>query len=154
MLEASRKNPFYSNGLYFSCTCCSACCRFESGYVFLSKKDVSILRDNLHMEYKEFIETYCRWIPMENKRYELSLKEKSNFDCIFWKNGVCSVYGSRPLQCKAFPFWSSIVNSKKNWEATGKDCPGIGRQILHSPDSINRWLAQREKEPIMSRGVL
>ena len=95
---------------------------------------------------------------MEKNKYKLSLKEKSNFDCIFWKAdsndaGACSVYKSRPLQCRAFPFWDSVIISKKSWETAGKDCPGIDRGELHSHETIDKWLALKETEPIMSRGV-
>ena len=158
MLMATEKSPFYENGLCFSCKRCSACCRFESGYVFLSEKDVSLLAVVLNMDHNVFIETYCRWISMGKNKYNLSLKEKSNFDCIFWEkgageNGACSVYKSRPLQCQSFPFWPSVVISKKSWENAGKDCPGIGKGHLHSRNTIDKWLALRETEPIMSRGV-
>ena len=157
----SEKSPFYMQGLCFACTRCSACCRFESGYVFLSGKDVSLLGEALSMAKKEFIETYCRWIPSGNGVYQLSLKEKSNYDCIFWMpdkdpslKGGCSVYNSRPLQCRAFPFWSSVVCNKKSWEMTARDCPGINHGVLHSRDSIEKWLALRKTEPIITRGDL
>ena len=32
--------PFYAEGLRFSCERCSACCRGEPGYVFLTKEDL------------------------------------------------------------------------------------------------------------------
>ena len=154
MLEAAGRDPFYAQGLRFSCTRCSACCRFESGYVFLSKKDASRLMAALNMGYKEFTETYCRWIFSGNGIYQLSLKEKSNNDCIFWVQGIgCSVYDSRPLQCRAFPFWSSVVNSQKDWKKTGADCPGMDRGMLHSPDSIEKWLVLQQNEPIISKSV-
>jgi len=152
MVEMARKSPFYAQGLCFSCTRCSACCRYESGYVFLSGKDASLLGTALNMEYKEFIETFCRWIPSEDRKERLSLKEKSNYDCIFWGlKGGCSVYETRPLQCRAFPFWSSTLNSRKSWEMTAEDCPGIGRGLLHSQNSIEKWLALRQNEPIIER---
>jgi len=153
MLEAPGKSPFYSKGLCFSCERCSACCRFEPGYVFLSGKDVSLLGSELKMKNGEFMEVYCRWIPAENGKFHLSLREKSNYDCIFWtQERGCSVYAARPLQCRAFPFWPSVVNSKKSWEISAQSCPGINQGILHSPDSIEKWLAQRKKEPIISKG--
>jgi len=130
--------------------------------VFLSGKDVSLLVAALNMGYNDFRDTFCRWIPSENGTEKLSLKEKSNYDCVFWgpepavedRQGPergCSVYESRPLQCRAFPFWSSVVNSRENWEMTAKDCPGVNRGTLHSRDSIEKWLALRQKEPIISR---
>jgi len=162
MREIARRTSFYSQGLRFSCVRCSACCRFESGYVFLSGKDVSRLMTALNMGYREFRETYCRWIPSGNGAYRLSLKEKSNYDCVFWrlgnpesvsaKEGGCSVYESRPLQCRAFPFWSSVVCSRDSWKMIAADCPGMDRGNLHSPDLIEKWLALQQNEPIISKG--
>ena len=108
------------------------------------------------MGYNEFIAAYCRWIPAAGGCRQLSLKEKSNYDCIFWikkgREGGCSVYETRPLQCRAFPFWSTVVSSQSSWKATAADCPGMGRGVLHSRDSIEKWLAQRQKEPIIEDG--
>ena len=159
MLEIAGRAPFYAGGLRFSCARCSACCRFESGYVFLSGKDASRLVDSLKMGYREFIETYCRWIPSDNGTSRLSLREKSNNDCIFWaqgnpdSRGGCSVYESRPIQCRAFPFWSSVVNSQTGWKRTAADCPGMDRGTFHSPESIEKWLALLQNEPIISKSV-
>jgi len=159
MLEASGKSLFYAQGLCFSCTRCSACCRHESGFVFLSGKDAVMLIAALKMEYRKFIHAYCRWVPSVNGTEQLSLKEKSNFDCIFWafseaaQTGGCSVYEARPLQCRAFPFWPSIVGDKSSWKSAAGECPGMNRGILHSGDTIEKWLAERRKEPIISRNI-
>ena len=149
--KTREKAPFYAEGLCFSCTRCSACCRYEAGYVFLSEKDVSLLAAALKIEKMELIGLYCRWIPSLDGKKRLSLKEKPNYDCIFWADG-CSVYESRPLQCRAFPFWHSAVESRSSWETVSLDCPGIGKGILHSGDSIEKWLALQHKEPIISKG--
>ena len=149
----SKERPFYAQGLRFSCVRCSACCRYESGYVYLSEKDNSLLREALNMEHGEFIKAYCRWIPSVNGTWQLSLKEKSNFDCIFWSGEGCSVYEARPLQCRTFPFWQSVLKSGKNWKITAQSCAGIGQGKLHSMDSIKKLLAIREKEPIISSSI-
>ncbi|MCL2127385.1 MAG: YkgJ family cysteine cluster protein, partial [Treponema sp.] len=100
----------------FSCTRCSTCCRKESGFVYLSEKDLSRLAEKFKMGYTEFIKTWCRWVPFYRRRDRLSLREKSNFDCIFWgdseksaasdegggREGGCTVYSARPLQCRSF----------------------------------------------------
>jgi len=75
---------FYAEGLKFYCKRCSSCCRHESGFVYLSENDLSRLAKGLKMDYTAFVETWCRWIPFTPGRERLSLKEKSNFDCIFW----------------------------------------------------------------------
>ena len=156
MPEIHEKSPFYAQGLHFSCTRCSACCRHESGYVYLSGKDTLRLEEYIKISGKELTETFCRWIPAENGNEWLSLREKPNYDCIFWasdtlEGGGCTVYEARPLQCRAFPFWSAVVSSPKNWRITAASCPGANSGTLHSPASIEKWLALRQKEPIIER---
>ena len=126
--------------------------------MFISLKDASVLMAALQMKFGEFKEAFCRWVPLSEETEQLSLKEKPNFDCIFWKTGLescpeggCSVYESRPLQCRAFPFWSSVLNSRMNWQNTARECPGMDSGVLHSCDSIKKWLAARQKEPIIFR---
>jgi Fe-S-cluster containining protein len=114
----------------------------------LSLKDLDCLAGALEMANDEFIKLYCRWISKGGGVECLSLREKSNFDCVFWKDG-CSVYRSRPLQCRAFPFWPSIVRSSGAWNASAADCPGMGRGKLHSADIINAWLEQQRVEPVI-----
>jgi Fe-S-cluster containining protein len=122
--------------------------------VFLSEKDVSLLGAALKIGYEEFIEIYCRWIPLENGVFQLTLREKSNYDCIFWAaepEEGCMVYDARPFQCRAFPFWQSVVSDESSWKTAARDCPGMDRGSLYPADSIGNWLAMRQKEPVISR---
>jgi Fe-S-cluster containining protein len=112
------------------------------------------------MAREAFIGTYCRWVagpftgdgPRGGTRELLSLKEKSNFDCILWKNG-CTVYGARPVQCGTFPFWESIVHSDESWKELMKDCPGIGQGRVYSRAEIENMLARSSSEPIITRTI-
>jgi len=83
------------------------------------------------------------------------LKEKSNFDCIFWNASAggagCTVYHLRPLQCRAFPFWDFIACSQQAWEAAGENCPGINNGELHSMEKIEGFISQMEEEPVIER---
>ena len=144
------KTPFYNEGLRFSCTRCSMCCRHEPGYVFLSKKDVQLLAEGLQMGYTDIVREFCHWIPLPDGKKRLSLREKPGFDCIFWQDG-CSVYSCRPLQCRTFPFWESSLYFIDSWEALG--CPGIGKGTLHNREYIENCLNQRRAEPIITRGL-
>jgi Fe-S-cluster containining protein len=145
------ENEFYAKGLRFGCTRCSTCCRYESGYVFLSSMDLDVLVKALQVGYTEFMEQYCRWVPQGGGTERLSLIERPNKDCVLWKDG-CSVYEARPLQCKAFPFWPSILkNVSGAWKAAARDCPGMGRGTLHSADTIEAWLEQQRAEPALVR---
>jgi Fe-S-cluster containining protein len=144
---------FYADGLRFSCTRCSSCCRHESGYVYLSENDLSLLVQEFGMNYTEFIKTFCRWIPFPQGRDRLSLKEKSNFDCVFWKDGNsgCLVYRARPLQCRAFPFWDSVVCSGEAWKNAGKSCPGIDAGAAHNRAEIEHYLNSMNGETVIER---
>jgi Fe-S-cluster containining protein len=147
--------PFYARGLRFSCTRCSECCRIDPGFVFLRKKDTEALVSALKMAYSEFITGYCRWVPNldggDRRPLErLSLREKTNYDCIFWKNG-CSVYEARPLQCRTFPFWPSILESGRSWAAMLGLCPGMGTGTLHTMQEIELIMDQQKAEPVITR---
>jgi len=142
--------PFYADGLKFSCTRCSSCCRHESGYVYLSESDLSRLANGFGTDYTAFVETWCRWVPFDRGRERLSLKEKSNFDCVFWESG-CTVYNTRPLQCRAFPFWDNILCSPGAWKTAGESCPGINNGELHSREKIEGFISQMEEEIIIER---
>jgi Fe-S-cluster containining protein len=150
MSVLTTNTPFYAGGLRFSCTRCSSCCRYESGWVFLSKKDVNRLAAELQMNYTDFVKTYCRWVPAGGGTERLSLKEKSNYDCIFWKDG-CSAYAARPLQCRTFPFWPGILDSAAAWEFAKSGCPGMGRGALAGREEIEARLAAQEAEPVLMR---
>jgi len=104
------------------------------------------------MSYTAFIQTWCRWIPFDWDSERLSLKEKSNFDCIFW-NDHCTVYQFRPLQCRTFPFWDNVLCSPEAWENTGMGCPGINSGELHSREKMEDLLRQMGEELVIERKI-
>ncbi len=108
----------------FSCQRCSNCCRKEPGAVFLTENDVHKLAKNLNMAIENFLKECCRSLEKDGK-FVAVLKEKSNYDCIFWNDG-CIVYEDRPLQCRTYPFWPFLVEDKKMVELEKKRCKGIG----------------------------
>lgn len=58
-----------------------------------------------------------------------SLIEKmvgEDFHCIFLENGkLCSVYDLRPVQCRTFPYWPEVMESRETWNAEKLECEGI-----------------------------
>jgi hypothetical protein len=138
------------NGLRFSCKRCSSCCREASGYVFLSDNDLQKLASVLKMDKKSIIAVYCRWVTDWKGEEVLSLKEKSNMDCILWDNG-CTVYTSRPLQCITFPFWDSVIATEQNWEIAASGCPGMNSGDLHTKYKIDENIKLRISQPIINR---
>ena len=142
-------SPFYKKGLCFQCTRCSKCCRFDPGYVFLSKKDLITLSSFFKISKNDFLKKYCKTVNLGITN-RISLIEKENSDCIFWDNGGCTVYEQRPLQCKLYPFWSSALSTSEDWEALGKNCPGINHGKRYTLEEIDEKLMMRKMDPFLS----
>ncbi|GHU93670.1 zinc/iron-chelating domain-containing protein [Spirochaetia bacterium] len=118
--------------------------------MFLSEKDLTLLAAEQKMGADEFIQVYCRWVVFGGSVEYLSLKEKTGYDCIFWKDG-CTVYAGRPRQCRDFPFWDSILVSAEAWERAKSECPGMGKGELYSMDKIDSLLKVYSAEPVITR---
>lgn len=135
---------FYADGLRFGCTQCSRCCRHDSGYVFLTEGDLNRLLKRLGISRESFVDSYCVWVPLGGMK-QLSLQEKKNKDCIFWKDGGCSVYEDRPIQCRTYPFWQHLLSDQAAWLREKRECPGIGIGRTYSNSEIERFLEERRR---------
>jgi Fe-S-cluster containining protein len=142
---------FYAEGLRFDCRRCSACCRGEPGHVFLTKPDLARLLKRLGLDYRSFFADYCIAVDT-GLGMALSLKEKPGFDCVFWSEGGCTVYEDRPVQCSTYPFWSSILESRRRWNEEAASCPGVGVGELKSRTYIEERLLERRAVPIIIFG--
>ncbi len=140
---------FYENGLRFECQRCSACCRHEPGYVFLTKKDLEILAKSLDIDEKRFLEKYCRTIDLGGIK-RISLIEKKNYDCVFWDEEGCAVYNARPVQCRTYPFWISYLEDENDWNKLAESCPGVGKGGIVSLAEIEKRIAERQDEPMLT----
>lgn len=145
-------NPVDSEPTFrFVCTQCSRCCRHDPGFVFLSQADLDVLAGTLHLSAIQVIDRYCRWVPIGAVE-QLSLLEQPNYDCIFWKDGGCSVYDGRPLQCRTYPFWAAHVESSADWAEEAAECPGIGIGRRYSAEEVRSLVSQRTgRMPIVRR---
>lgn len=138
---------FYENGLRFECQRCLYCCSAEPGYVYLSREDIISGANATALSPRDFISVYCRVIDFGTFSM-VSLKEKENYDCIFLTKDGCSIYQSRPLQCRTYPFWPSVIESRESWEREGRSCPGIGKGKALPREEIERRASLRT-EPYM-----
>ena len=50
--------------------------------------------------------------------------------CEFLAEGGCSIHAVKPTQCRTFPFWPELVETRRAWHETGAWCPGIGKGEL------------------------
>jgi|SaaInlStandDraft_1057018.scaffolds.fasta_scaffold05290_7 uncharacterized protein len=126
--------PFYEKGLEFSCRKdCSKCCGGSPGYVFLDEDEILRLQNCLGVDQEFFLDNYTKAV---GDRISLRDVEEDNWNCILLKDGKCSVYENRPLQCRTFPFWPQNIITKAEWEETKTECPGIGEGRHYTKEEI------------------
>jgi len=99
--------------------CEGNCCIGESGYIWVSLKEIDEIASFLNIHKDIFINTFLIKVG-----YKFSLKEKpykNGYACIFFENG-CKIYPVRPKQCRTFPFWDYF---KDRVGELKKECPGV-----------------------------
>ncbi len=55
---------------------------------------------------------------------------------------MCTVYKSRPSQCRTWPFWNENMNSKVWNKDIYVNCLGVGKGDLISQQKINKLLKE------------
>lgn len=128
--------PWYSDGLQFSCTGCGQCCTGAPGFVWVTNSDVLRLAEDLSLTIDEFSRQYLRFA-----RGRLSLIEKPNGDCVFWSSSAgCEVYEARPDQCRSWPFWNANLETARRWGQVADACPGCNHGEHHDLVNIQEIL--------------
>ena len=141
-----KKNILIKNGTNFECQGSGNCCvsRGLYGYVYLSLLDRKRLAKFFNLSLNKFTKKFCN---KNNKYYHLK-ELKKNEDCIFLVNKKCSVYKSRPIQCRTWPFWKENLNSKGWRMDIYKFCPGIGKGKFFSKKNIQKIINEDEKNNV------
>lgn len=135
---ARAQQPWYKDGLRFTCTGCGDCCTGSPGYVWVNRDDIAAIAAEVGLEIEEFEARYVREIGVRK-----SLIEYANGDCVFFdnKSRKCGVYAARPRQCRTWPFWDSNIRTPEAWEQTCEVCPGSGKGRLYQLESIEKQAA-------------
>ncbi len=125
--------PWYQDGLRFTCTQCGNCCTGAPGYIWISDEEIATMARRLGMDEPGFRRRYTRVV----KGRGTTLLEKANNDCAFYERGRgCTVYEERPKQCRTWPFWRPLLGSRADWDAAAVDCPGMNRGKAHPASHI------------------
>ncbi|MFM7844816.1 MAG: YkgJ family cysteine cluster protein [Planctomycetota bacterium] len=128
------KQPWYQDGLRFTCSQCGDCCTGAPGYVWVNQEEINELAKLTGAASVEaFEEQYVRQVGVRR-----SLLEHSNGDCVFFDNQKrgCTVYEARPRQCRTWPFWDSNLRNPEEWARTCQACPGSGEGKLYTIEQI------------------
>lgn len=125
--------PWYADGLQFTCSQCGDCCTGAPGFVWVNQEEINALAAAKEMTVTAFEEQYVRKVGVRR-----SLTEYASGDCVFFdgKTRKCTVYEARPRQCKTWPFWDSNLRSPETWKQTCDVCPGSGTGELYQLDDI------------------
>lgn len=124
---------FYKNGIKFICRECGACCanpEKTEACLYLSMDDIKNISMYMNISLRDFKNNYT----LQKDSY-IILKEPDE-DCLFLENNRCKIYPVRPAQCRAWPFWESMLNIKSWKESVRSICKGIGNGKLYSCKDI------------------
>jgi uncharacterized protein len=112
-------------GLRFECQAgCTNCCE-QQGFVYLTEEDLSRIAGFIGMTALDFERRY-----VYRTRNLRRLRVPRHSQCHFLRDGGCSIHAVKPVQCRIFPFWPELVDSKREWKKTAAWCPGIGKGEL------------------------
>lgn len=132
------EDPWYRDGLRFTCSQCGDCCTGAPGFVWVHKGEIAALAGRLSLDVDEFERRYVRRVGVRK-----SLVELANGDCVFFDGQArkCTVYEDRPRQCRTWPFWDSNIRTPDAWQRTCEVCPGSGQGQLIPLEKITEQAA-------------
>ncbi len=119
---------------------CGNCCSGPPGYVLVSDEELARLAARFRLTTAEFEARYCH--RAEEGRSLNEVNSSFGRDCVFLDRhtipgkAICGVYEDRPLQCKTWPFWPSVVKSPSTWAGSKRTCPGIDHGKLIPVEQI------------------
>ncbi len=99
------------DGRPFECTKCGKCCRW-GGHVYLKPADINQLCRATQQPYEEFLKRYTQDFGSD----KVLKDSEGSSDCVCLEGDKCTVYTSRPEQCKKFP------------EVYDPRCPGFHKE--------------------------
>jgi len=118
-------NEVVAEALRFECQPgCTACCT-QKGFVYVTDSDIARVAAYLGMTAAEFERKY---VFRTARRARLRVPAATS--CYFLREGGCSIHEAKPSQCRIFPFWPEMVESRREWRKTARYCPGIDKGPL------------------------
>ncbi len=93
--------------------------------MYLAEGDVERAARFLGMTAEEFERKY---VYRTHNRTRLRVPRDAS--CHFLRDGGCAIHPAKPTQCRIFPFWPELVESRREWAKTARYCPGIGKGPL------------------------
>jgi Fe-S-cluster containining protein len=125
---------------------CIKCCE-QRGFVYLTEDDILRAARFLNLTPAAFERKFV--YRTTNLR---RLRVPRDAQCGFLLEDGCGIHPAKPSQCRLFPFWPELVESKREWLKTAQWCPGIGKGELIQIESAKSQAAEmRAAHPRMYR---
>ena len=133
--------PFFAQqALHFKCTSCGQCCTGgEDHYIALTHKEAERIRQHLDVSAAWFKRHYVT----HHTRETLTLRLHEGTCVMLDKNGRCRIYPLRPTQCKTYPWWPEILDSRSSWNRESHHCEGINNGGVVKTGVIQAKLSQQ-----------
>ncbi|MBZ5585921.1 MAG: YkgJ family cysteine cluster protein [Acidobacteriia bacterium] len=134
-----------AQALRFECQAgCTACCR-QQGFVYLSEPDLRRIAEFLGVTPAAFEKQY---VYRTRKRLRLRVPRASQ--CYFLGEAGCAIHPVKPAQCRIFPFWPELLESRREWRKTARYCPGMNQgPLVHIEVAREQAREMREAYPEM-----
>ncbi|MCC6363942.1 MAG: YkgJ family cysteine cluster protein [Bryobacterales bacterium] len=115
---------------------CTACCETE-GEVRLTSEDIRRASAFLGIPSEVFVSTYTT-----------GAGTLSGLRCPFLGPNGCAIHPAKPTQCRLYPFWPEIVETRQAWHRTVRTCPGIGKgPLIQIADAVAIAAGMKEAFP-------
>lgn len=115
----------YPKNMRFKCSRCTRCCgdtETRTRHVLLFEKEVERISEITSKPMKAFSRRILGYEP-----YVYEMKKSKDAKCIFLDQKTCTIYASRPLICRYYPF-ELKPGGNKNFEfSPTSECPSIGK---------------------------
>lgn len=137
--QPDNSQPWYQNGLNFTCTQCGDCCTGAPGVVWVTDEEIEQIAEYLDKSVGEIRLMHTRLV-----HGRVSLREYQNGDCTFFdaEKRHCRVYPVRPKQCQTWPFWASNIATEFKWKQVCDSCPGAGTGTFFSLEELEARAAE------------
>jgi Fe-S-cluster containining protein len=135
------------NNLVFECSRCGLCCgdtKEKTRHILILESETNAISTETCLPKEAFTEQIADKTP-----YFFEMKKNKEGKCFFLKNNQCSIYASRPLICRFYPFELKFDQHKEQHVFNFTlECPGIGKgKNLVRKDFEVLFLLARERLP-------
>ena len=126
----------YPQKVRFECEKCALCCgdtKDRVRRILLLRVEAKSISQKTHKRVNDFAESLDG-----SELYIYVMKKAENGKCVFLKGDLCTIYQTRPLICRFYPFELRADENCKHVFAYTDECPAIGRGPYLEKDYFER----------------